>query len=508
MSEDQRKDAQSGSGARKDGSSGDAAGNRAGSSSDSAADAARASTPDKTAPAASDGASSSQDSPAKPADRTTANAASAASDKPQKTGGSDKHTSAGSRAKPAASSTRATRSDSSAAAGGDGKSGPTNRTTTPARGGSGGGGAVVVAVIALIVALVAVAGAGWLWYRGEQRLAAYDSRLNTVEQGLESNVQDVVMPRLSKFDNRLSSLSQQTSRNEKTLSSVREDVTAAQSRMAGLAERLDSSGNRWEMRQIESLLQAANQRLQLYDDPQGARNALQLANQAIGRMSDPRLFKVRQAIVNEVAALQALPDPDIEGLSLSLAAMVEQVPKLPLAADVPAEYQSQSNAESSSAAGGGIDSIDFSQGWSHFVDSVQEALSGMLTIRRSDGTQRALLPPDQVFFLSQNLQLQLRTARLALLERDTQSYRDSLAAAQSWLKDYYATDSSAVSKLIEQLDQMRNVKLDWDPPDISASLTQLRQLMARGGNSNENANGQSADAASADNGGGADEGSP
>src|SRR5699024_520461 len=114
--------------------------------------------------------------------------------------------------------------------------------------------------------------------------------------------------------------------------------------------------------------------------------------------------------------------------------------------------------------------IDVSAGWQHFVDSVGTALHSMVTVRRADGTQAALLPPDQVYFLTQNLMLELRAARLALLEGNSTLYRDSLSTAVGWLQQYFDTGAPAVKTMIDRLGQMQNVKLDWQAPDISGSL--------------------------------------
>jgi len=412
---------------------------------------------------------------------------------------------------PAAASSNPRPAAAGSARPGAGGSADHGRTNHAERSGSGGRG-TLIAVVALIVAIVALIGAGWLWYRGEQKLAALDSRVQTVEQGIQSSVQEVVMPRLSKFDQRLQSLSsdlesvQQNSQQQgDRLGGMQKSLQDAQSQTAQLADRLEGNAQRWDVNQIEALLRAANQRLQLFEDPAGARQALQFASDAIGRKGDPRLFEIRSEIVNEIAALRALPQPDIEGLALDLAAMVEQVPDLPLASTVPGAYSQsgdasggepggdgQANQQADSAAeqstdsdGTTLDNVKskLAQGWGQFQSSVGEALSGMMTIRRSDGTQSALLPPDQVFFLSQNLQLELRAARLALLEGDTDSYRESLGAARQWLDDYYDTGASQVSSMRERLDQISNVKLDWDAPDISQSLSMLRDRMRQDGSS-------------------------
>lgn len=416
---------------------------------------------------------------------------------------------------PAAASSNPRPAAAGSARPGAGGSADHGRTNKAERSGSGGRG-TLIAVVALIVAIAALIGAGWLWYRGEQKLAALDSRVQTVEQGIQSSVQEVVMPRLSKFDQRLQSLSsdlesvQQNSQQQADrLGGMQKSLQDAQSQTAQLADRLEGNAQRWDVNQIEALLRAANQRLQLFEDPAGARQALQFASDAIGRKGDPRLFEIRSEIVNEIAALRALPQPDIEGLALDLAAMVKQVPDLPLASTVPGAYSQsgdasggepggdgqanqQANQQADSAAeqstdsdGTTLDNVKskLTQGWGQFQSSVGEALSGMMTIRRSDGTQSALLPPDQVFFLSQNLQLELRAARLALLEGDTDSYRESLGAARQWLDDYYDTGASQVSSMRERLDQISNVKLDWDAPDISQSLSMLRDRMRQDGSS-------------------------
>lgn len=535
MSEDKRKDAQSGSGARgEDSADNPSAGARGGSGSTAdsgksgkassgkaesgetqpgktepgktgpakgAAEAAAgdksnaagpgtsAKSDGKTTPAADKtgaaGKSKSKAGSAAPGETSSGKTASADSRAPASGTGADKNTS-----KDSARDTT-TRAATATAGTSSGSGGTTARPAAGrASGGGSGGTARIIAIVALVVAAIAIVLAGWLGYQSQQRLASHESRLSTVEKGLESSVQDIVEPKLDEFDNRITSVREETRQTRQQvdglageLEDVRDDLKATQSRIASLAERQDNTGNRWALRQIESLLQAANRRLQLYDDPEGARTALEMASDAIGRMSDPRLFEIREAVVDEIAALKALPDADVEGLALELSAMMDRVADLPLAADVPTEYQSESDDEADSGTSDGptgiaaLDDIDFSQGWAHFKDSMSQALSGMLTIRRADGTQRALLPPDQVFFLSQNLQLQLRSAQLALLERNTESYRESLASAKSWLEEYYDTEASAVSGLIDQLERMRNVELDWNPPDISTSLTRLRGLM-------------------------------
>ena len=51
-----------------------------------------------------------------------------------------------------------------------------------------------------------------------------------------------------------------------------------------------------------------------------------------------------------------------------------------------------------------------------------------MQIRRVDGNEAVLLPPDQAYFLRENLRLRLLSARLALLAQDQAAFQADLEA--------------------------------------------------------------------------------
>lgn len=421
----------------------------------------------------------------------------------------------------ASSSQKPARSASASSGAGQGSGNGPSRAASGGGQGEGKSGAIglVIAVVALVIALLAAAGAGWLWYRSQSTAAELSSRVNTVEKGMQANVQKVVMPRLSDMKEHIQSLSSNVSglsdrldQRQKQVKQLQSQIRHVQTQNTQLADRLDGTHQRFIEQRIEALLVAANQRLRLYNDPVTAQQALKLADQAIQQAGDPRLYPVRRDIADEIAALKALPNPDVEGLSLKLSNLVKQVPTLPLATNVPSEYHnSQSNKGNAGdaktdASSNALSSIDVSRGWHHFVDSLGGALSSMVTVRRANGTQNApaLMAPDQAYFLTQNLQLQLRSAQLELLSRDTQAYQDSLSSAHDWIKQYFDNDASSVKAVLDTFNELSNVKLDWQAPDISASLSTLRSLMADQHNTESQADSGASDqqaSSGSDNGG-------
>lgn len=251
-----------------------------------------------------------------------------------------------------------------------------------------------------------------------------------------------------------------------------EKIELQQSRLANLVE----GGRRhWQVVEIEQLMLIANDRLVLQHDIDGALHALAIANQRLRDIAEPRLLETRRILAEEISALRAVPDTDIQAMTLQLSALVARSMDLPLATDLPRNFENV-------AVGAEPEPSD-ATGWRRLLANLLNAVKGMLQIREVDRPLVPLLPPNQEFFLRQNLMLKLEAARLALLQRDTPSYRTSLDAANGWLRAFYSTGDSAVQSAIEEITELGRQDLRWEHPDIARSLQALRQYMAVSGTS-------------------------
>lgn len=347
--------------------------------------------------------------------------------------------------------------------------------------------AIIIAVVALIIAIIAMAGMAWVWQHSQQRNSELAARIEHMQGSLKADIQDWAQPKLDAMAARIDNVAATNAQQTQTLSDLGSELKETRLQVAGMAERMHGGALRWRLQQIEHLLIVANRRAQLYREPAQAVAALKLASQMVSRINDPRLFDARKRIIDSIAALNALPSPDIEGIALTLSTFIKQVPDLPLASDLPQSYKPETVATNGTdTRDTGVLGIDWSSGWHRFIGSVGHALQTMVTVRQVNGTQLALLPPNQVYFLTQNLILQLRSGRLALLEGNANLYRKSLSSAVDWLRRYFDTRDPAVKAMIKRLGQMQNIKLDWQAPDISGGLLALRDYMqARSQNSSD-----------------------
>jgi uroporphyrin-3 C-methyltransferase len=256
----------------------------------------------------------------------------------------------------------------------------------------------------------------------------------------------------TEFENRIQLLDSLPSR----MSNLENSVAAIQGISAG-------ARNTLLLAEAEYYMQLANAQLQLAGNPELAALALGMADDRIVQLTDPALTEVRRALSDELAALDIMEKPDIEGATLTLASLAGVVATLPLR-QVDVDQVEQAAADDEQASG-----VD--RAW----ESVKRAASGLVRVTPPDETAMPLLTPDAEYFLRTNLTLQLQVARLALLRGEQAVFDQSLADADHWLRDYFDTDSAQVRGARATLEEIRSGMVVASPPDISGSLQLLRQ---------------------------------
>ena len=91
-------------------------------------------------------------------------------------------------------------------------------------------------------------------------------------------------------------------------------------------------------------------------------------------------------------------------------------------------------------------------------------------------TEIPLLPPNQEFFLRENLKLRLLSARLALLSRDEDSFRQELKTAQLWTARYFDGKSNEGMRMSDGLKKIAASDISIELPDIGSSLQAVRNF--------------------------------
>lgn len=228
----------------------------------------------------------------------------------------------------------------------------------------------------------------------------------------------------------------------------------------------DLSVNRDEtaLAEVEQMLMIAGQQLQLSANVKAALIAMQNADDRLQRMDRPAFNGLRKIIGQDMDKLRALPELDIAGINYQLDALMAAVDELPLV------YQRRAAAQASAPAAPAADET----AWQKLLREIWQDAKQLVRIENTGKAEIPLLPPEQEFFLRENLKLRLLSARLALLTRDEESFRHELKTAQAWTARYFDTLDSEGAKMLGGLRKVAAASIAIELPDISPSLQAVR----------------------------------
>lgn len=228
----------------------------------------------------------------------------------------------------------------------------------------------------------------------------------------------------------------------------------------------DLSVNRDEtaLAEVEQLLMVASQQLQLTTNVKAALIAMQSGDARLQRMDRPAFSSLRKSIGQDMDKLRALPSVDIPGISFALNDLISDVEELPLV------YQKRVTIEADQQAAQPAGDPS----WRQFLRELWQELKQLVRIENTGKAEIPLLPPDQEFFLRENLKMRMMAARLALLSRDENSFRHELRNAQIWIARYFDGQSNQVRGMQAALKKLAAADIKIELPDISASLKAVR----------------------------------
>lgn len=329
---------------------------------------------------------------------------------------------------------------------------------------------IVLGFLALLIAFAAVGGAAFTWWQLTQQREVVSGQQAVASETL-AEIRALVattQDRLALQEERLVELNSEASERRSRLDSFDAELRQARARLEALAAEDAGPERSPSVAEIEFLLLLAGRELELAGNPRVALAALREADQRVARLEDPGLAPVRAAINDEIAAVEAVADVDLEGIAMRLSSLARRVEGLPLRASLAPEPLDGPAAGDSDASG-----------WDRLLSRLRAVGSGLFRIRRTDTPATPLLAPDESFFLYRNIELDLKSARLAALGRDPQNYLDSLQAARRALSEYFETSDDAVRSLLSAIEALEQEQVAPDWPNISRSLALLRAAEAQ-----------------------------
>ncbi len=269
---------------------------------------------------------------------------------------------------------------------------------------------------------------------------------------------------------RLESLAERISGLETTIPERMETLKQTfESRIAEIPS--GTSSQDWLMAEVEYLLRMANQRILMDRDPEGALGLFRAADRIIADSRELTAFDLRRALAEDIARLEAVQDLDREGIYLRLSALMGEVDRLrrPEMKYEPPEMD-RTNVDPEGAS---LTSRAF-----EFMMKAGRRLASLVDYRRDVPAITPVLPPEEEYYLRQNLVHKLEIARMALLAGRGEVYRLSLDEALEWVQGYFDPEDAVSVAMVRSLQELKAIDVDERLPDVTGSLEEARKLMA------------------------------
>ncbi len=288
----------------------------------------------------------------------------------------------------------------------------------------------------------------------QSQLAAVQSQLATLEANIAGK--DTHYTKMLEDFSRL--------HNEKLDSARKELNTDIQQ----VQRQLGKTRGDWLIADAEYLLSTASERLHLMGDVSTTHAALEAADQRLRESGDAAVFKVREQIAKDMAALNNVKVPDIVGMYSSLQTLAGQIDNLTLFLPYAGKTPTPPKAPEKPA--------DQTQAEQDLIDSALSELGEIVTIRHTEQPIKAILTQEEAQFIKEQLRLKLEMAKVALVQHSEPLYQTSLEDAKKWIEQHFMQNAQA-KNYIAELDRMKGIQIQSQFPDISQSLKMLRDIV-------------------------------
>ena len=299
-----------------------------------------------------------------------------------------------------------------------------------------------MAKLALLSSLIIAGGVFYLWRYHTDALEGQQQRL--VE--LQTVIQDQTEARKQIDESVKGGMDKLTERQQTVTEAVDELLKSSR-----------HLRHEWLVAEAEYLVNLASHRLILAQDVKTAIAALKAADDRLRETGDPSLIVLRKALAEDISSLQAVDLPDIAGLSLKLNAIVQDVDDLPLLTPEPESAAKRQTGPASPPV----------ENWKELPAAMWEDMKKLVIIRDHQGPIKPLLSPEQHFFLSQNLKLQLEQARLALLTGEDEVYHERLDTAQGWISNWFDPENNRTIHMLDQLKELAAINVQPSLPELT-----------------------------------------
>ncbi|MBF6624020.1 MAG: uroporphyrinogen-III C-methyltransferase [Pseudomonas stutzeri] len=320
-----------------------------------------------------------------------------------------------------------------------------------------------LAGLALLVGLAGLAAGGYSVWQVQQLTGQEQQQLEALQATGQQAAQ--LNERSQQLATRLTRLEQlptaeQLGEQRRLLAELQSD----QQRLSGRVEQvLGASREQWQLAEAEHLLRMAMLRLSAMQDVNSAVSLVEEADLILRRQDDPGAYAARQKLLEGLEALRSLPELDRTGLFLQLGALGGQANQLSALAPEFELGQAQPESQGGSR-------------WRQWLDE----MTRYVRIDFNAGTDvKPLLAGQSLAQVRLALSLAIEQAQWAVLNGNTEVYRQSLAQAVRLIEDHFNEDNGQSRGLRDRIAALSGRQVSVTLPDLAPALQTLQAYVQK-----------------------------
>lgn len=249
---------------------------------------------------------------------------------------------------------------------------------------------------------------------------------------------------------------------QKTIDKANKQTEAVNIR---LNDYMDRNPNDWLVAKSYFLVSNAQNILSFSDNIEGVLLNLSQADMLLVKIDEPAVNQIREAISKDILSLKKVEHVDSKGILYKLDSVYNNVDNMPLN-----EFLTEAQKKAAyQKAKGTTDSI--SDWKENLLTSLKEFSSRFIEVRRrNDGVVNQYLSPEQSAILLQNIKTEILLAKIALFNKDQESFAHNLDEIKKHISAYYDINNADVTANLEIIDEISNNDIASAKPDQLSSV--------------------------------------
>lgn len=307
---------------------------------------------------------------------------------------------------------------------------------------SGGKG---MALGALVLSLLALGAGGLLFVQGQNTFKNLETNVNhKIDQAKVGEVDALLAMKTTQESQK--ALSQQLQQLQQDNQRLNQQLV----QIDQVYQQLVKSRHQWLLDEIEFSLNVATQQLLLTGNKEAAIKSLRSIENRLNQFNRPELIPLKQAISADLIALtQGTSNVNVTSTAVMLSSLEGRVDGLKTLLEstlTQPELMKETINENA-------------PWWENVWGDVKNSFRGLVEVRKLDNKDAMLIAPEQSEYLRENIRLHLVSARIALMQQQSELYANELQTVESAVRRYYDLEHPLTKAWLSDLAKVQQVQL-------------------------------------------------